>query len=74
MQVRTDEPDRRFAVGGTLYTENNEELVIEVVRWHGQRLVVTFVGIHDREAADQLRGKLLQFDRPPNDVPEDPRE
>ena len=53
----SDDPDR-FAPGSRLLSSNDSELEIESVRNHGSRLLVRFVGVTDRDTADNLRGPL----------------
>ncbi|HEU5158338.1 MAG TPA: ribosome maturation factor RimM [Streptosporangiaceae bacterium] len=72
VEVRTDDPDDRFAVGRALATDPAESgpLTIEEVRRHSGRLLVRFEGIGDRDAAERLRGVLLVIDSgdlPPSD-------
>jgi 16S rRNA processing protein RimM len=64
VEVRTDDPDDRFAAGRALATNPAESgpLTVERVRWHSGRLLVNFAGIQDRDAADGLRGVLLVID------------
>jgi len=64
VEVRTDDPDDRFAVGRALATDPAESgpLTVDRVHWHSGRLLVRFVGIDDREAAEGLRGVLLVID------------
>ena len=63
VDVRTDDPDRRFVVGGRLATDPDRgELEIEAVRAHHGRLLVHFAGVGDRNAAEALRGTLLVVD------------
>lgn len=76
VEVRTDDPDARFAVGTALLTEPPERgpLVVEAVRDHSGRLVVRFAGVPDRNAAELLRDTLLQVDAagvPPIDDPDE---
>jgi 16S rRNA processing protein RimM len=61
VEVRTDEPDRRFAVGATLTTEPAAAgpLTVRSSRQHGRRLLVRFDEVADRGAAEMLRGILL---------------
>ncbi len=56
----TDDPDR-FAPGSTVRagTEPPCDLVVAASREHGDGLVVSFDGVADRTAAEQLRGALL---------------
>jgi 16S rRNA processing protein RimM len=76
VDVRTDEPESRFAVGATLVTEGGgpPALTIESVRPHQGRLLVVFDGVYDREVADQLRGVRLCVDSADLPAPSDPDE
>lgn len=76
IEVRTDEPERRFAVGAQLTTETKppRTLTIEAVRWHGERLLVRFEGVPDRTAAEQLRNVMVLAETPEGERPEDPEE
>ena len=64
VEVRTDDPDRRFAAGSTLATDPPERgpLTIVGTRPHHGRLLVRFEGVADRNAAEALRGALLVVD------------
>lgn len=64
VEVRTDDPGDRFVPGTPMATDPPERgpLVIERARWHGERLLVTFAGVRDRDAADALRGTYLVVD------------
>jgi 16S rRNA processing protein RimM len=61
VDVRTDDPELRFAVGSVLKTEPaaSGPLTITAARWHSGRLLVSFAGFEDRGQADELRGLLL---------------
>jgi 16S rRNA processing protein RimM len=76
VDVRTDEPETRFAVGSTLATENGgpPSLTVEAVRPHQGRLLVVFGGVYDRDLAEQLRGVRLCVDSAQVAAPEDPDE
>ena len=74
IEVRTDEPDRRFAVGARLLTDSGLELTVASATWHSGRLLVTFEGYDDRTAVEQLRNALVSVDRPADERPEDPDE
>ena len=54
----TDNPER-FAEGATVFTDGGRDLVVRSSRAHGGRLLVTFEGVSDRTAADELRGVTL---------------
>jgi 16S rRNA processing protein RimM len=64
VEVRTDEPDLRFAVGNSLATDPPERgpLAVRRSRWHSGRLLVAFDEVADRTAAEALRGTLLVVD------------
>lgn len=64
VEVRTDDPAARFAVGATLETDPAQRgpLTVESTRDHSGRMVVTFRGVGDRTAAETLRGTLLVID------------
>ena len=66
VEVRTDDPDLRFAPGATLLTEPADRgpLTVADKRWHSGTLLLTLAGpdgevITDREAADALRNTRL---------------
>jgi 16S rRNA processing protein RimM len=64
VEVRTDDPERRYAPGSVLATDPAAlgPLTVEGVRAHHGRLLVLFAGIDDRNAAETLRGALLVVD------------
>jgi 16S rRNA processing protein RimM len=76
VDVRTDEPDRRYVVGTVLATDPTTAgpLTIEAIRPHQGRLLVTFGGVPDRDTAEDLRGVLLCVDSDSVVAPEDPDE
>ena len=75
VEPRTDEPDERFAPGAVLSIDGPvTELVVDRMHWHSGRLLVSFRGVHDRNAAEALRGVLLHIDRDVDAVPDDPDE
>jgi 16S rRNA processing protein RimM len=86
VNVRTDEPGDRFAVGRSLVTARavrgsragdpvaTGELTIDATRPHQGRLLVTFEGIADRTIAEGLRGVLLCVDSGEVAPPDDPDE
>ena len=73
VDVRTDDPDHRFAVGATLETDPAERgpLVVDSARWHSGRLLVRFAGVADRTAAEALRGTMLVVDSATSPPPDD---
>lgn len=90
VDVRTDEPAERFAVGSVLVTDSTAvrrlakvpdgawsvpaQLTIETVRPHQSRLLVVFDGIYDRNLAEDLRGVLLCVDSAAVATSDDPDE
>ena len=74
IEVRTDEPDKRFAAGARLLTDSGLDLTVASATWHSGRLLVTFEGFEDRSAVEQLRNALVSVDRPADERPEDPEE
>lgn len=73
VEVRTDEPDRRFAVGTTFPTAHGP-LTIQDARWHSRRLLLTFAEVPDRTAAEAMRGVELTMEVPADERPADPEE
>lgn len=76
VDLRTDEPDRRFAPGVTLRPEpsSRSSLTVRSTRPHGTRLLVTFEQISDRAAAESLRGATLLAALADDARPADPEE
>lgn len=59
IEVRTDEPDRRFAIDCTVSTDSHGELKIISGRVHNGILLLGFEGFNDRNAIEKLRNTLL---------------
>ncbi len=75
VEVRTDEPDRRFVTGAVLSVEGSTRtLTVAGTHWHSGRLLVQFAGVDDRNAAEAIRGSILEAERADDEVPEDPEE
>lgn len=76
VEVRTDVPDERFADGTVLVTDPAPAgpLTVRRTRWHGGRLLVTFDAVADRDAAEALRGVILQTEVADDERPDDPEE
>jgi 16S rRNA processing protein RimM len=64
VEVRTDDPADRLAAGAVLRTDPAAAgpLTITRARWHSGKLLVSFDGVADRDAADALRGVFLVVD------------
>ncbi|MBB5778071.1 16S rRNA processing protein RimM [Nonomuraea jabiensis] len=76
VEVRTDDPELRFAVGTSIATDpaGRGPLVVAGRRWHKGFLLLTFEGITDRDVADELRGTMLVIDSAevaPSDDPDE---
>ena len=78
VDLRTDEPEVRFAPGAVLGTEGSASTLTVAAMRDGAagRLVVRFVEAPDRTAAEGLRGRVLTstvtaHDRPAGDDPEE---
>jgi len=79
VDVRTDDPDERFAPGNRLRLkpargDGGQVVVIESARPHSGRLLVRLPGVSDRNGADALRGHLFVVDTaelPPIDDPDE---
>jgi 16S rRNA processing protein RimM len=61
VEVRTDDPDLRFAPGAVLRTEPADRgpLTIAGRRWHREVLLLSIDGVESREAAEELRDTQL---------------
>ena len=73
VDVRTDEPERRFAAGTSFDTPAGR-LTVASARWHGSRLLVSFAEVGDRAGAERLRGVELRIEVSAADLPGDPDE
>ncbi len=81
VDVRTDEPERRFVVGARLLAAPprgsafpHRELTVARTRWHQSALLVSFEELPDRTAAESARGVVLRAVVPADERPEDPEE
>jgi 16S rRNA processing protein RimM len=78
VEIRTDDPDLRFAPGSSLRakpkTGPESRYIVESVREHGGRLLVRLDGIADRNAAESLRGTVFLVDTADLPPIEDPDE
>ncbi|HEX3198456.1 MAG TPA: ribosome maturation factor RimM [Propionibacteriaceae bacterium] len=75
VQLRTDEPERRFAPGEVLREEGGTRLfTVRSVRDHSGRLLVRFAELVDRAGAEAARGTLLIADVEPGEQPTEPGE
>ncbi|MDX2355635.1 ribosome maturation factor RimM [Dietzia sp. PP-33] len=81
VDVRTDSPLERFAVGSRLLgrtgrgdNATDREVIVEAARDHSGRLLVRLTGVSDRDSADALRGMLLLVDSESLPETDDPDE
>jgi len=62
IEVRTDEPDKRFAVGAKVNTDKHGDLTIVSGRVHNGILLLGFAGITTRNQIEELRNEILYSD------------
>ncbi|HET9422906.1 MAG TPA: ribosome maturation factor RimM [Nocardioides sp.] len=81
VEVRTDEPERRFADGAALSAAPPggsafavSTLTVEATRWHQSTLLVSFAELTDRSSAEAARGVVLSVEVPADETPDDPEE
>jgi 16S rRNA processing protein RimM len=81
VEVRTDEPERRFAIGTTVRAERPRggatpwpHLTVTGVRWHQTTLLVRFEELPDRTTAETARGLVLHATVDSTESPDDPDE
>jgi 16S rRNA processing protein RimM len=78
VDVRTDDPESRFAPGTSLRARAKggaeRPLIVASARPHGGRLLVRLDGVVDRDTADALRGALFLVDSADLPPIEDPDE
>ena len=72
IDVRTDEPERRFAVGQVLRAEEGpRRFTVTAARDHSGRLLVHFAELPDRTAAEAARSTVLVADVDPSELPDE---
>ena len=83
IDVRSDEPERRFVAGARLQARRSlaspanhaaTALTLTSARWHGSVLLARFAEIPDRAAAEGARGLQLFVTLAPEETPADPEE
>jgi 16S rRNA processing protein RimM len=83
VELRTDEPELRFAPGAVLQTRLQDApdqpgspatVTVEGYRWQAGRMMLALEGVEDRNAAERLRDLLLAVEVDPAERPEDPDE
>lgn len=73
VEIRTDEPELRFAPGSSVVSDG-KTLTVKSARTHSGRLVVAFVGVVGRDAAEALHGRTIYAEVDPAVLPADPDE
>lgn len=81
LDLRTDEPERRFEVGAVLAVQPpkgsafaHRTLTVARARWHQTTLLATFEELTDRNEAEAARDVFLRATVDPNETPDDPDE
>ncbi|AQP44840.1 ribosome maturation factor RimM [Tessaracoccus flavus] len=75
VDVRTDEPARRFRQGATVAVgEGRKPIELATVKWNRGKLIVSFTGFPDRTAVETLTGELLRVRVPADERPSEPEE
>ena len=76
VEIRTDEPDARFAAGKVYSTDPAAAgpLTVTAIRPHQGRLLVTCDEVVDRSQAEALRGVYMCVDSESVPAPDDPDE
>jgi len=82
VELSTDEPERRFTDGAQLLVRRprvgpapeHPTLTVAATRWHQDRLLVRFVELPDRTAAEAARGLDLVTLVAPDERPDHPEE
>lgn len=79
VDVRTDDPESRFAAGAALRGKprgggKTRSFVVEAAREHGGRMLVRLADVGDRDTADGLRGTLFVVDTADLPAIDDPDE
>ena len=75
VELRTDEPERRFAPGQVLGEEGGSRIfMVRSVRDHSGHLLVKFAEVVDRSSAEAVRGTLLVASVEPDEQPDEPEE
>lgn len=79
VDVRTDDPGERFAVGTVVRGRapkggGEKNYTVTAARPHAGRLLVSVAGVGDRAAGDALRGTLFLIDAADVDSGDDPDE
>ncbi len=71
VEIHTDQPEDRFAIGARVQTDAHGELLIASHRWHNGILLLGFENILDRNGIEKLRDTLMYCDVDINEPVED---
>ena len=72
IDIRTDEPERRFTVGARVFVDGRREvLTVASARWANNKLLVKFAELADRTAVEGARGWVLMARVPVDETPDD---
>ena len=81
VELRSDEPGRRYADGARLRVESPlgsafgpVALTVRSTRWHQSTLLVAFEELNDRNEAEAARGVVLHATVDADEIPADPDE
>ncbi|GAA2079136.1 ribosome maturation factor RimM [Aeromicrobium halocynthiae] len=67
IDIRTDEPERRFAPGSSVRV-GEQEMQVRSSRRHSGRLLVQLEGVVDRTAAEALQGRTVSSEVDPDEA------
>ena len=69
IEVRTDSPEERFAIGSILKTDPEDKGPLKIIgaKVHSGTLLLSFEGYNDRSAVERLRNVLLLAEITPAD-------
>lgn len=69
IEVRTDSPEERFAIGSVLKTDPEDKGPLKIIgaKVHSGTLLLSFEGYNDRSAVEKLRNVLLLAEITPAD-------
>lgn len=72
----TDEPELRFEPGSLIFAgpPADRELVVDELRFHNEKMIVTFMDSRSREDAEALRHSVLEVEVESSETPDDPDE
>lgn len=81
VELRTDEPELRFADGAAVFlvpasaattsnlTKLSDKITVAGSRFHSGRFLVRFAGIDGRSEAESIRGMLIEAEIDPTELP-----